>query len=118
MEKQFEAEEAEGLMGHCTFREAMRTYGDRLNISSTGAIAKKGRTDEVRVIYDGVHGLDLNIGIRVRDQVKFPTCADRKEVLSECSAEGGPHLSLRVDISKAHCSVPTLQEDLERQGTR
>ena len=98
-------------MGHCTPREAMLTYGDRLNIASTGAIAKKGRTDEVRVIYDGTHGLDLNIGIRVRDQVKFPTCADGKEVLSECSAEGGIHLSIHLDISKAHRRVPILEED-------
>ena len=116
VEKQFEAEEAEGLMGHCTLRAAMLTYGDRLDIASTRAIAKKGRTDEVRVIYDGTHGLYLNIGIRVRDQVEFPTCADGKEVLSECSAGGGPHLSIHVDISKAHPRVSTLQEDLGRQG--
>ena len=92
----------------------MRTYGDRLNIASTGAIAKKGRTDEVRVIYDGTHGLDLNVGIQVRDQVKFPTCVDGKEVLSECSAEGGPHFSIHVDISKAHRRVPVLEEPDQR----
>ena len=41
MEKQFEAVAAEGLVGHCPLREAILTYGDRLNIASTGAIAKK-----------------------------------------------------------------------------
>ena len=52
----------------------------------------------------------------MRDQVKLPTCADGKEVLSECSAEGGPHFSIHVDISKAHRRVPILEEDWGRQG--
>ena len=51
----------------------MKTYGASLDIVSTGAIAKKGRTDEVRVIFDGSHGIDLNPGIKARDQVLHPT---------------------------------------------
>ena len=74
------------------------------------------KIDGVRVIYDGTPGRDLNTGIRVRDQVKFPTCGDGKEVLAECSAEGGPHLSLHVEISKAHRRCPVDQEDWGRQG--
>ena len=37
-------------MCRTTVRAAIETYGDALNIAATGAIAKKGRTDEVRVI--------------------------------------------------------------------
>jgi hypothetical protein len=61
-----------------TVGEALKDCGDRLEIASTAAIEKKGRTDEVRVLYDGSNGLDLNPGIRVRDQVKYPTSADAK----------------------------------------
>ena len=57
---QFLAEKEEGLMINMTVREAIAEWGDELNIASTAAIAKKGRTDEVKVLYDGTHGLDLN----------------------------------------------------------
>ena len=62
-------------MCRMTVKEALLEFGDDLNIASTGAIAKKGRT-EVRVIFDGTHGNELNPGIRVRDQVRFPVAAD------------------------------------------
>ena len=44
--------------------DALVKYGDSLNIASTGAIAKKGKTDEVRVIYDGSDALDLKTSTR------------------------------------------------------
>lgn len=99
VQKQFEAE-----------------YGPSLNIASTGAIAKKGRKDEVRVIYDGMHGLDLKPDIRVRDQVKFPTSGDGKELLAGCADDGGPHLSILVDIRKAHRRCAVLRKDWGRQA--
>ena len=34
--------------------EAIERYGDILNIAATGAIAKKGRMDEGRVVFDGM----------------------------------------------------------------
>ena len=102
VQSQFEAEKVEGMMLDMTVRDAITEYGDTLNIASTAAIAKKGRTDEVRVLYDGTHGLDLNPGIRVRDQVRCPVAADGKVVLGEMGDEGGPHYSLNIDFSKAH----------------
>ena len=59
VQKQFETEEEEGLMSRLTLREALQEYGDDLSIAATGAIEKKGRTDEVRVIFDGSHGVTL-----------------------------------------------------------
>ena len=85
VQKQFETEEEEGLMSRLTLREALQEYGDDLSIAATGAIEKKGRTDEVRVIFDGSHGVTLNPGIRVRDQVRYPTAADGRALLEECA---------------------------------
>ena len=87
-----------------------------MNIASTAAISKKGRTDEVRVLYDGTHGLDLNPGIRVRDQVRYPSASDAKAALAEMGEEGGPHYSLGIDFSKAHRRCPTLREEWGRQA--
>ena len=116
VEKQFAQEEAEGLMTGTTVRKALEEYGDTLNIASTGAIDKKDRTDEVRVIYYGSHGLDLNPNIKVRDQVRFPTAADAKCVMTEIGDEGGPHYSIHIDFRKAHRRVPTLREEWGRQA--
>ena len=113
---QFEGEERERLMTRTTIRKAMNRYGDALNIASAGAIGKKGRTDEVRVIFDGSHGIDLNSGIRVRDQIKYPIAADGKELMSEMADEGGPHFSVQVDFSKAHRQVAVLEEEWGRQA--
>ena len=76
--------------------------GDNLEIAATGAIAKNGKEGEVRVIFDGSHGCSLNPGIRVRDQVKYPTSSDGKAVLGECAEEGGPHYGVHIDFKGAH----------------
>ena len=116
VEKQFLQEEKEGLMARTTLRAAMLEYKEALTLAATGAIEKKGRTDEVRVIYDGSNGIFLNPGIRVRDQVRFPTAADGRAVLEECAHEGGPHFSLHYDIAKAHRQVPVLRKEWGRQA--
>merc|ERR1712127_924100 len=91
-------------------------YGDSPEIAATVAIAKKEKEGEVRVIFDGSHGCEVNPGIRVRDQVKCPTSADGKATLSECAEEGGPHFSVHVDFLGAHRQVGVLQEDWGRQA--
>ena len=83
MERQFREEEREGMTRSCTLREAIQEYGDAFTLAATGTIEKKGRTDEVRVIYDGPNGIYLNPGIRVCDQVRFPTAADGRALLAE-----------------------------------
>ncbi len=85
-------------------------------MAATGAIEKKGRTDEVRVIYDGSNGIWLNPGTRVRDQVRYPTCADSGCVLETCAEEGGPHFSLHDEVCKAHRRCPVLRSEWGSQA--
>ena len=114
--EQFCKEEKLGMMTTLTLRQAMAEYGEDLNIAATAAIEKKGRTDEVRVLYDGTNGLDLNECIRVRDQVRYPTASDAKVVVGAMADEGGPHFSLKYDVLKAHRQCPVLREDWGRQA--
>ena len=72
--------------------KAFEEFGDDLEIASTANIEKRECTDEVRVIFDGCSGIDLNPGIRVRDQVKYATAADAKRVVSEIADESGPYI--------------------------
>ena len=111
VKKQFDEEVAEGLMEKTTLRDALRRFGDRVNLAAIGAIAKKGDSADVRVIFDGSNGIHLNHHIRVRDQVKCPTSADLKEVLGEMAEERSEHFSLGFDVSKAHRRVPVVPEE-------
>ena len=116
VKKQFEAEKSEGLMTTMRLGDAIAESGSDLMIAATGAIDKKGRSDEVRVIFDGSHGTALNPGIRVRDQVRYPTAADGRALLEEVADEGGPHFSLHYDVAKAHRQVPVLRCEWGRQA--
>ena len=114
--KQFEEEEREGLMTQMTLRDAIAKYGSNLTIAATGAIEKKGRAGEVRVIFDASNGVWINMVIRVRDQVKCPAAGDAKAVLRELHREGPTHICLVYDISKAHRRIPVLESEWGRQA--
>ena len=113
---QFEVEQSEGLMVRMTLDEAIARFGDALLITATGAIEKKGKAGEVRVIFDASHGVLVNLTIRVRDQVRCPASGDAKSVLRELRREGGSHVCIVYDVSKAHRRVPVLEEDWGRQA--
>ena len=115
VQAQFEEEEKKGWMRQMTVADAIREWGPELVIAATGAIAKKGKEGEVRVIYDGSNGIKTNPGIRVRDQVKYPIAQDGKAVLSECAEEGGPHYSIQIEFPGAHRQVDVVREDWGRQ---
>ena len=114
--EQFREEEREGLMIQMSLREAIRRFGKDLIITATGAIEKKGKRGEVRVIFDATNGVLVNLFIRVRDQVKCPAAGDAKAVLRELHREGGSHTCLVYDISKAHRRVPVDESEWGRQA--
>ena len=68
------------------------------------------------VIFDGSNGVFLNFGIKIRDQVRFPTAPDVKAVLSELAEDGGSYLMLLYDIKKAHRRIPVRVRDWGRQA--
>ena len=116
VQRQFEEEAKEGLMEETTLGQAIERFGRALVIAATGAIEKKGRTGEVRVIFDASNGVRINYYIRVRDQVKCPGPGDVKAVLHEMSQEDGGHYGITYDVSKAHRRVPVLEEEWGRQA--
>ena len=60
----------------------MMEYGQDLALGVTGAIDKKGRTDEVRVIYDGSNGIWLNLGFVYVTKCDSHDAIDRKSVVA------------------------------------
>jgi hypothetical protein len=64
--KQFEADEAEGMMVRVPSSVAASTYGSKLAVASQGALLKSLDKDEHRVIHDGTFKVLVNHSIRVR----------------------------------------------------
>lgn len=116
--KQFKEEVDDGMMVIMTLEEALETYGESLLLAATGAIAKKGQGPggEVRVIFDGTNGVFLNVGVKIRDQIRFPTAPDLKAVIAELAEAGGSYVMLMYDIKKAHRRIPVLRSEWGRQA--
>ena len=72
----------------------------------------------MRVVYDGTNGVFLNVGIRIRDQIRLPTAPDPKAVISELADEGGSYSMLMYDIKKAHRRIPVLESEWGHQACR
>ena len=58
----------------------------------------------------------LNLGIKIRDQVSYPTAPDVKAVLAEMAEEGGTHFTIVYDVKKAHRRVPATPSEWGRQA--
>ena len=81
-----------------------------MQLASLAAIEKKG-SEDVRVVYDGTHGVLTNFGIRVRDHVRNPTAVDVKAWLAEQAQAPSTRFSVAYDVADAHRQVPMLEED-------
>ena len=58
IEKTFLEQDAEKLMVPVGFKNAKRTYGNRLRVAALGALEQA--PSEFRVIHDGTHGVSVN----------------------------------------------------------
>ena len=67
-----------------TLGQARKRWGSRLTVASQGALIKQWRDDgspEVRVLFDGTHGLGLNTAVKQRDHIDLPGPPDLAKVL-------------------------------------
>jgi hypothetical protein len=116
--KQFDKDVKAGLMIRVTKSEATRRWGDRLRVAALGAIEKRPGSDEVRVIYDGTHGVLTNAQVRVRDQLRFPATGDLQGMMHELSEDLSADFGLVYDITGAHRAVPVIERDWGLQACR
>lgn len=58
------------------------------------------------------------MGIKIRDQVRFPIAPDGKAMLAESTEEGGSYFMLLYDVKNAHRPVPVENGDWGRQDCR
>ena len=92
--------------------EARRINPD-LVIASLGAQRKEkpGGKITARVLFDGTHGLCVNMRTRLRDQERAPIAADLKRTMREKAKLDELTFALSADVSEAHRQVPIHPED-------
>ena len=116
--EQFLQDEKAGWMRRYTLREARQKWGCRLRIAALGAIEKKPGSKEIRVLYDGTHGVLTNREVRVRDQLRFPQVGDVQSVVHQLSAQRQASFALVYDVCNAHRVIPVREEDWGLQACR
>ena len=105
-QRQFEEEEKLGAMLQLDFAEAQARFGEQIAVASLGAIEKKNGT--FRVVHDGTHGVGINPGIKMRDQLKSPCAGDIRAVMQELP---GGYFGLTGDVARAHRLVKVAEAD-------
>eukprot|EP00973_Karenia_brevis_P080054 11106348-Karenia_brevis.AAC.1 len=75
----------EGHMRWLTDAEAFEEFGD-YTTAAIGALEKGDNS--FRVIHDATHGVQVNHEILVRDQVSYPTVAEKTFVVSRAARRG------------------------------
>ncbi len=111
IEEQINEHVSRGLALRLTEAEARERFPG-LTIVSMGAVAKiesPQRTDDLRVVMDGTHGVHLNTHTKPRDQDRCPTSSDVKRVQREQGLTRPAH-GLAVDIKEAH-RIPAIHAD-------
>ncbi len=89
-------------------------------VASLGALVKKAAdgSKQVRILYDGTHGANVNPRIRLRDKERGPTTADVKAQLRAQSRSSRPTLGIAVDVQSAHRIIPVREADWRYQVCR
>eukprot|EP00973_Karenia_brevis_P037472 5169693-Karenia_brevis.AAC.1 len=84
--------------------------------AAIGALEKSD--DSFRVIHDGTHGVQADLEIVTRDQVAYPTIAEKTFVLTRAASPKSTLFGLKADVSKAHRRCRIWQPDQKWQICR
>eukprot|EP00973_Karenia_brevis_P036120 4981037-Karenia_brevis.AAC.1 len=108
VEEMFREDLKEGLMRWMSDEEAFKEFG-KINTAAIGAL--EIGDSSFRVIHDATHGVQVNHEILVRDQVSYPTVAEKIFVINRAAHRGCSMMGLKADVAKAHRRCRIHQED-------
>ena len=98
-----EEEEGKGWIKRMPLSEAQEAYGDDLQIASLGAVPKDPDWQEVRVVHDGTHGIQVNSAIVQPNRMTFPQFDDLEAAAGALEKEGeGERMLFAFDIKAPH----------------
>ncbi|CAE7764855.1 DNAJC17, partial [Symbiodinium necroappetens] len=79
--EQVEEDVRKGFIKRMSRSEAELEYQGRLAVAALGAVPKALDSDEVRVVHDGSHSVDVNHRIRVLDRIRNPLVDDAEAII-------------------------------------
>ena len=92
--------------------EAVRKFGDELQIASLGAVPKDPSWSDVRVVHDGTHGIQVNVKIDQPNKMEFPQFDDLQAMMGAFQQhQPDRRMLMAFDIKAAHRLVPIQPED-------
>ena len=106
LQAQFRKEEKLGAMIEVEEAWARQKYRDKLRIVALAALEKSDHT--FRCVHDGAHGVGVNAGIQVWDQLNYPGPG---EIRAAMEAIHPVTFALAADVSRAHRLVRIREED-------
>lgn len=112
MRRIVEEEEKKGWLKRMSLDDARRIYGDELQVASLGAVPKDPDWEEVRVVHDGTHGIQVNTEIKQPNRMTFPQFDDLEVASGALEEEGAKERMLfAFDIKAAHRLIPVQKKD-------
>lgn len=114
-----EEEEGKGWLKRMPLSEAQEAYGEDLQIASLGAVPKDPDWQEIRVVHDGTHGIQVNSAISQPNRMTFPQFDDLEAAAGALEKEGeGERMLFAFDIKAAHRLIPVQKKDWALQSFR
>lgn len=113
VQKQFDEEVAEGMMGCLPLEEFKSTFTDGYAISALSVLEER---DKLRVLHDATHVTRVNFKIKTRDKLRTPGPREKAFLLNGYKARKRIAVSLLGDFSKAHRRVKVRERDWGWQG--
>ena len=118
--KELEQMVRDGKSIKMSLRQAQARFGKRLTIASQGALIKQlhpdGSLPEVRVLFDGTQGVNLNPEVRQRDHIDLPGPPDLSRIMRQGGLDRRPAFGLAADVHGAHQLVAIHPLDWALQG--
>ena len=106
-------------MRPCSLAEDRERYGPSLKVASLAAVPKDPAWDQVRVVHDATHGVEVNHQIRLVNQMRFPLFDDLEATMAQFLSEAdGRKLVMAFDYKGAHRLVPIHEDDWGKQAFR
>ena len=113
--EQVEEDVRKGFIKRMSRSEAELEYEGRLAVAALGAVPKALDSDEVRVVHDGSHSVDVNHRIRVLDRIRNPLVDDAEAIIRQVKEEGsarpGIRFSVAYDVAHAHRLMPVRKDN-------
>lgn len=99
--------------------EARAGFGNSLKVASLAAVPKDPVWDQIRVVHDATHGVEVNHHIKVGNRMRFPLFDDLEAAMAQFMAEADSRrLAMAYDYKGAHRLIPIHSSDWGLQAFR